>query len=151
MGGCNRGATETESAYRAGVPRFPDDEGVVTDVNFERLTIDGQRKYEISQDVESFSTYDGTILSLLVHKNRYAQLGLDGKTVVWISGIGLVLEDKTVVYVGEVSKADEKRLIFKDGTVLQLHPRVSTPPAAGQRIKALILPDKHQIVEVVAQ
>lgn len=151
MVGCNAAVNQEKGAYRAGVPRFPDAEGIVTDINFERLTLDEKDKYEISREVESFSTYGGEIMSLLLHRGRYAQVGLDGRTVAWISGIGLVLQDGSVVYVGVVSKADKKRVIFEDGTVLQLNPRVSTPPSPGQRVKAIILPGKHQIVEVVEQ
>lgn len=147
---CNRSA-EPQSVYQKGKDRVPKDEGVVTDVNFERLTLDRDRTYQISEEVESFSSYNGEVMPLLHHKNHYAQIGVhEGKVVSWIAGIGLVLEDGFVVYNGTVKSADKKRLVFEDGTVLQMSVRAYIPEK-GERVKATILPAKHQVVDVVQQ
>lgn len=148
---CRRGP---ELIFGSG-PRFPDDEGLVTDVNFQRVELDDERRYEIRQDVQSFSTYDGSVTPLLHYKDRYVHLGLDDdKRVQWVAGIGLVIggDPPTVVYNGVVSKADKKkhRLIFKDGTVLTVAKQVELPEP-GLKISAKIQPFKRVIVEIVLQ
>lgn len=145
-----------ENVFQEGRPRIPSDEGIVTDINFERVQLRGEATYEIDREVQSFSTYDGSVIPLLHHKDRYVQLGLDGdKRVAWIAAIGLVLqgESPTVVYNGVVLEVDEKekRLVFEDGTVLHYTPKITALPEKGQRIKATINPAKQQVVEIAAQ
>lgn len=152
LGGCGR--QEQRDQVFGTQARFPDDEGVVTDINFERLVLDEARRHDISPDVQSFSTYDGTVTPLLHHKGRYVQVGLDDKDrVEWVAGIGLVLQqdNPVVIYNGVVERVDSRRgVIFRDGTVLKLSSRV-TPPEPGLRVKATIDPDKGQVVEIVPQ
>lgn len=153
-GACNGDPGQKESVFESG-PRFPDDEGVATDVTFERLILDGRRRYEIKQTVQSFSTYDGTITPLVFWKNRYVHVGLDDeKKAEWIAGIGLIIEGDVphVVYNGVVDKVDAKKreLIFRDGTVLKMT-AIVTAPEPGTRIKATISPVKRGIIEIVQQ
>lgn len=154
LAGCGQG--QPENLFRHGVARFPDDEGVVTDINFDRVELRDGPVYEILKDVQSFSTYNGKVVPLLHHKGRYIQVGLDEEErVEWIAGIGLVLpgESPTVVYNGVIEKIDKskRRIVFEDGTVLKYSASVKSFPEPGQRVKATISPPKQQIIEVVPQ
>lgn len=138
-------------------PRFPDAEGVVMDISFKEVTLDEGRRFEILEDVQSFSTYDGSITPLLHLNGRYIHAGLDNsKRVEWVAGIGLVIgadsPDVGVVYNGVVESIEKgkRRVIFEDGTVLTLAKQVELPER-GQRVSAKIQPFKRTVVEIVLQ
>ena len=150
LGACR---TENEPAPKeifGSGPRIPDDQGIATGVDFERITLDDKRSYNISSEVQSFSTYDGTVTPLLHHKGRYVQLGLEKREVEWVAGIGILQADQTVFYNGTVEKVDRKTLTFEDGTVLKMT-NVVQAPGVGQRIRARIAPAKQGIIEIVPQ
>lgn len=150
--GCSREpATQSpESVFGKG-PRFPSDEGVVTEIDFERVVLEGPRGYKISPEVQSFSTYNGKVIPLVHHKGRYIQLRLDNerRLVIWISVIGQVIPQPAgprVTYVGVFEKVDDKRrAVFKDGTVLKLGDEV-TAPEAGQRVGVRIDSARREVV-----
>lgn len=133
--------------------RFPDDEGIVADVNFARIVLDERRSYKISAEVASFSTHNGAVIPVLSWKGKYVHVGLDGKTAVWIAGIGLPdrsVGPPVVHYTnGLFLRVDSRRrAIFADGTVLKLARGVNTPPPKTT-VTARIDPAKHLVIEMV--
>lgn len=133
-----------------GSPRFPDAEGVVTSVTVRQLTLDGGRVYDVSKKLQSFSTYTLETVSLLQRKGQYVQVGLHGRTVVWIGTIGAPLPQNppVVYYLGTLVKVDQGRLVFRDGTVLRLGPSVTTPTKSGL-VRVEIDPSQHVVRQVV--
>ena len=136
-----------------GRPRYPDVEGVVEQISFEGITLDGGRSYEVRNDLQSFSTYDLGAVPMLHRLGQYVQLGLDGKKVAWMAGIGVVVRGAgppVVYYNGVLVRLDGDRAIFRDGTVLRLAGGVRSPVERGlvraeidpavHRVRALVLP-----------
>jgi hypothetical protein len=117
-----------------GSPRYPDDEGVVTSIDFDRVTLDGARTYGVSKNLRSFSTYDRSLEPMLNRERQYVQIGLSGKTMVWMAGIAAVIPARPprVYYTGTLVRVDkERRVIFQDGTVLRLAAGVQPPVRRG--------------------
>ena len=150
LGACREGA---ERLVLDGRPRVPDVEGVVEQISFERITLDGGRSYEVRKDLQSFSTYDLAAVPMLHRLGQYVQLGLSGKKVAWMAGIGVVVRGAgppVVYYNGVLVRLDGDRAIFRDGTVLRLADGVTSPVDQGlvraeldpalHRVRALVLP-----------
>lgn len=116
-----------------GSPRFPDDEGVATTVELERITLDGKRTYAVSRDLRSFSTYDMKLEPMLNRRGQYVHVGLEDRRVVWMAGIAAVVpgDPPRVFYSGRLKAVDDGRAIFADGTVLTLQPGVVSPVSDG--------------------
>lgn len=134
-------------------PRFPDDQGVVTSVDLESLTIENKRSYTISREVESFSTYNQEIIPLLRWQGRYVHVGTEGDEVVWIAGIGVVDDSREIPVVhytnGLLRRIDnKKRAIFADGTVLRLDKPLGRPPL-NERMSMDIDAARHVVIGVV--
>lgn len=135
--------------------RFPHDQGVVTDIDFESVQLDGSRKHPINREVQSFSTYNGKVTALLSWKNKYVHVGLDeSKTVIWISGIGVVdrnVDPPIVRYAnGLLKRIDSKRnAIFADGTVLKLAKDMQIPPTpVNHRFHVKVDPSTHEAFDM---
>ena len=151
IGACSQ--SEPQAAWVDGVARFPDDQGLATDVTFERIRLDDERSYEVPRDIESFSTYNGDIVPLVQLEGRYIQIGLrEGAVVEWVASIGVIQEGDpaTVVYVGIVEEVEGKDVIFQDGTVLQLSGAVDDPEV-GERYKVTVHVGKKQVMELTPQ
>lgn len=127
-----------------GSPRVPDAEGVVVEVSDEELVLDGDRKFDVSDDLMAFSTYSLETIPLAQRKGQYVQVGLDGETVEWLALIGEPLEDR-VYYTGELEEIDGEQLVFADGTVLTLADGVK-PPVEKGRMRAVVDPKKHVVI-----
>jgi hypothetical protein len=136
-----------------GRPRIPDVEGVVEQVSFEKVTLDGGRSYGVRKDLQAFSTYDLAAVPMLQRSGQYVQLGLDGMKVAWMAMIGEVVRGAgapVVFYNGVLLRLEGDRAIFRDGTVLQLADGVTSPVGTGfvraeldpslHRVRALVLP-----------
>jgi hypothetical protein len=127
LGACSsdKGVLESDE------PRLPDDVGIVSDATLDRIQLDGERAYEIREDVESFKTRSHAITALLSWEGKYVHVGLDeDEKVRWIAGIGTVSGDpKTVFYSGVLERfdGDSRRAFFEDGTVLRLAAGVDAP------------------------
>lgn len=123
----------------------------MTEVDLSRIVLDGNKKFEISPEVQSFSTYNRTVIPLLTWEGKYVHIGLEDKTVVWIAGIGPVDTSQNpplVYYTNSVYL--EKRgssAIFLDGTVLRLAEGVEVPPSETI-VKATIDPAKHVVIDL---
>lgn len=145
------GCTEAEPITER--VRFPDDEGMVTDMTLERVQLGGDRTYRISSRVESFRSRSHEVTSLLFWEGKYVQVGLDGNDeVAWIAGLGTVTntEPPLARYSGvfvEVD-ADTGRAVFEDGTTLALAGGVE-PPEPGREVAVTIDPTERMVIEVV--
>jgi len=149
LAGCSK-----SDAHRLGLdgrPRIPDAEGVVEGISFERITLDGGRSYGVRKDLQSFSTYDLAAVPMLQRLGQYVQLGLNGKKVAWMAGIGVVVRagaPPVVYYNGVLLRRDGGRAVFRDGTVLQLAAGV-TPPVEQGLVRAEIDPALHRVRALV--
>jgi hypothetical protein len=124
-----------------GSPREPDGAGIVAEIaeDFSTIEIDG-RTFAIAEDLQSFSSIDGSTQPLRRRLDQYVHVGLDGDTVVWIAGIGSVVtaaERDVVLYQGTVAAAADDSFAFEDGTVLELADGVDSPEV-GVRVIATI-------------
>ena len=151
LAGCAK--SDSNRLVLDGRPRPPDVEGVVEKISFERVTLDGGRTFEVRKDLQSFSTYDLAAVPMLQRLGQYVHLGLDGKKVAWMAMIGEVVRGSgapVVYYNGVLVRLDGDRVIFRDGTVLQLADGVTSPVEAGfvraeldpalHRVRALVVP-----------
>jgi len=150
LAGCTK--DDSDQLVLDGRPRVPDVEGVVEQISFEKITLDGGRSYGVRKDLQSFSTYDLAAVPMLQRSGQYVHLGLDGKKVAWMAMIGEVIEGaaSVVYYNGVLLRLEGDRAIFRDGTVLQLADGVISPVGTGfvraeldpslHRVRALVLP-----------
>jgi hypothetical protein len=133
-----------------GSPRVPDDEGVVTSADFKHITLDGKRTYKVSESLAAFSTYTLKAVPLLGRLQQYVQIGVKGKTMVWLASIGSVVKASPggadrdrVLYTGIVRRRlDDEHLMFRGGTVVRVR-KGSVVPAAGRQVRAEIDPSTH--------
>ena len=99
--------------------RIPDLEGVVSAADATSVVIDG-RRYRLTEDVASVSTY--TLDAVPVRLDTFVHAGLDDDTgrVRWIATIGLVsdTEPPRVRYTGRLVSVIDGRAVFVDGTAL---------------------------------
>jgi hypothetical protein len=149
LGACGRGGSDGPAVKLDGSPRYPDDEGVATTVTANEVVLDGGRHYTVSDKLVSFSTYDHSVQPLVGFAKQYVQVGLKGKQVVWLAGIGAVVPGRpgaapSVYYTGQPQRVDAKqRIVFADGTVLQLAPGVQAPSTSA--VQARIDPASHRV------
>lgn len=130
--------------------RIPDVEGVVMEVGPSGLTLDGGRNFEISPNVESFTTQSHDSTPLSTWKNRFVQLGVADKQVIWIAGVGIVAgEPEQVLYTGKFQKAQGGRAYFADGTTLKLGS--AKPPSKPGPVAVVIDPNSRRIKSITAQ
>jgi hypothetical protein len=147
--GCSK--SDSHQVVLDGRPRTPDVEGVVEQVSFEKITLDGGRSYEVRKDLQSFSTYDLAAVPMLQRSGQYVHLGLDGKKVAWMAMIGEVIEGPSspvVFYNGVLLRLEGDRAIFRDGTVLQLADGVTSPVGTGF-VRAELDPSLHRVRSLV--
>jgi hypothetical protein len=150
IGGC-RGGGGGHRVVLDGRPRYPDAEGVVEQISLARITLDGGRSYGVRNDLQSFSTYDLAAVPMLQRQGQYVQVGLTGKKVAWMAGIGVVVRTgapPVVYYNGVFVRRDGERAIFRDGTVLRLAAGV-TPPVEQGLVRAEIDPALHTVRALV--
>jgi hypothetical protein len=131
-----------------GRPRVPDDEGVVVSVSRARLVLDDGRSYRIGPDLQSFSSQTMQAVPILQRKGQYVHVGADGHRARWVAAVGDVVRgDPDVVYfTGRVRSVEDRRLIFRDGTVLRLAPGVESPSPGF--VIATIDPRRHLVTTV---
>lgn len=149
------GCTGSEPIDHREEVRFPDDQGIVTAVNFDEITLDGERSFPISDEVDSFTTRGHDTTPLVHWQDRYVHIGIDADgLVIWVAGIGIVVEEddaRVVLYTGVFEGLDEDgNAIFQDGTVLRLAEGIE-PPGVGDEAAARIDADTDQVIELNAQ
>jgi hypothetical protein len=136
----------------SGVARVPDDAGIVTDATLERIQLDHKRNYALDPKVESFTTRNHNIQSLLSWPGKFVQIGLTkSRKIIWIAGIGTVVQGPTptVYYSGIVTRHDASRhrVYFDDGTVLTTEDAVHVPPK-GQQVVCSIDPSNGLVTKL---
>lgn len=114
---CDR---QPESVLDRG-PRIPDHEGVVTEIDFQNVVLDGKTKLPISQEVESFTAAQHKVTAIVHWKSWYVHVGRNGDgEAAWISGLSLAPPDtKTVQFPTTYLRIEDGRLVMKDGTTLK--------------------------------
>lgn len=135
-----------------GEPRIPDDEGVVTNLTVEKVTLDGERTYRVSKDLIAFSPSTLKLERLVKHLGQYVHVGLDGKTVVWMSGFGAVLPDDDTAhafYTGVVEAFEGHRITFTDGTVMRVHGALENP-GPGRQVQVQIDAEQRRVTAFIA-
>jgi hypothetical protein len=136
-----------------GRPRFPDDEGVVTEISTASITLDGSRTYQVSDRLAAFSTYTRQLEPMLGRDGQYVQIGVDGDTMIWMAGIGSVvaLDPPSAFYIGAldeiVERDGDRHAVFVDGTALRLAQGVDADEGTG-RLQARIDVSRHEVVEL---
>ena len=140
LAACGGGSSASAPAVALdGSPRVADDAGRLTEIadDFSTITLDGERRYVVDPELISFSTVDGSIQPLLRWRGQYVQVGVDDDTVTWVGGVAAVVDvpgDDPVVYFTDVLvAAEDRRLVFRSGTVLDAADGVeppSVPPVA---------------------
>ena len=133
-----------------GRPRYPDTQGVVERVDVHRITLDGGRTYSVSRSLQSFSSMSLQTVPLLQRRGQYVQIGLRGHTMVWIAAIGSVVRlpsQHVVFYNGQLAATPPHRIVFRDGTVLDLAGGVTSPVRTGF-VRAEIDPSTHRVRRV---
>ena len=118
---CARGGGDGGFALD-GSTRVPDDEGIVTAVDLESVTLDDERTYDVDRDLASFSAIDLSTVPLLFTEGQYVQVGTDGDRLVWLSALAKPLagDRPLVVFTGEVELVADGTVEFDNGTVLRL-------------------------------
>lgn len=153
---CSGGATSsgpTTAVPLDGTPRYPDAEGIVVDIadDFSTITLDGDRTFGIDDNVQSFSTLDGSVQQLLRREGQYVQVGLEDGSVRWMAGIAAVVrapgQPPVVYYSGNLVEVRGEHAVFEDGTVLTLSEELDAPPT-GARYTATISADEHVVISL---
>lgn len=149
VGGCGGGGGD-DGLVLDGSPRVPDDEGVATALDRQGLTLDGERTYELSDELASFSTSTLAAEPFIQRRGQYVQVGLAGDTVVWMAGFAAVLPvagTDSVFYTGTYENQVEGRATFADGTTLRVADGVQ-PLEPGTEVQAQIDATTHEIIAV---
>jgi len=135
-----------------GRPRHANDEGVVTAVSREKLTLDGKRTYRVDRHLQSFETTTLKVMPLLTRTGSYVQIGQDHGKVMWIASYTLVVnrpdQPPTAFHTGTLARGKSGQVVFSDGSVLRVGPGVVVPDA-GRRARAEIDVASHRVRAVV--
>lgn len=152
MSGCARSPATPEPAVRLdGTARVPDDEGIATSLSRERITLDGERTYRVSDELRSFSTYTRELEPMIGRRGQYVQIGLDDGEMVWMAGVARVLDidgEPAVFYTGRFREAADGRFVFRDGTTFAPAKGVRAPGTRSD-VTVRIDPRRHEIVEIL--
>ena len=151
--GCGFGGGGEEELRLDGSARYPDDQGIATELAFDSITLDGERTYDVSDRLAAFSTATATLEPMLRRRGQYVQIGLDGDTMVWMAGVAAVVrlpQGERVFYNGTLREVDDDgRLVFVDGTVWEVAKGVDrTAVEPDARLQLEIDPSKHQVVVI---
>lgn len=133
-----------------GTARFPDDEGIATALDRNSITLDGSRRYKVSDQLRSFSTYTRELEPMIGRLGQYVQIGVVDDEMVWMAGVSRVVEiegEPAVFYTGRFREVSKGRFVFTDGTTFAVGPGVPTP-GNERPVTVRIDPTTHRIVEI---
>jgi len=149
LASCSSGGDDGPRFALDGSPRVPDDEGIVTAVDLESVTLDGDRVYDVDRGLVSFSAIDLSTVPLLFTEGQYVQVGTDGDEAKWIGTIAkpLASDPPRVVYSGAVDEVADDSVTFQNGTVLRVDDAVDADDLDG-RVQVWIDPRAKTITEV---
>jgi hypothetical protein len=151
-GACSTGSSSSsEPVVRLdGTARFPDDEGIATELDRRSITLDGKRTYRVSDQLRSFSTYTRELEPMLGRKGQYVQIGVIDGVMVWMAGVSRVIDvegEPAAFYTGRFRQAAKGRFVFTDGTTFAPAKGVR-PPGTEAPVTVRIDPVSHRIVEI---
>ncbi|MGQ0434040.1 MAG: hypothetical protein ACT452_16740 [Microthrixaceae bacterium] len=125
---CSSASSGVDPLRLDGSPRVPDAEGIASIARPDLIEVSGQQ-YKVSPDLIVFSTHDLSVTPLVRWEGSYVQVGLRGKTVVWLAGVAGIMtgEPPSADLSGQVASIDGDRLVLRGGTVLTLGGGVEAP------------------------
>lgn len=127
-----------------GTPRIADVEGRLVEVadDFSTLTLEGDRTYDIDDDLLAFAATDASVQPVLRLVDQYVQVGLDGDTAIWIGGISAVVDlpdtDPVSYFTDVLTEVEGPVATFRSGTVLTLSDGVEAPSELPAAVVATI-------------
>ena len=150
LASCGRGGGDDGFALD-GSPRVPDDEGIVTAVDHESVTLDGERTYDVDRGLASFSAIDLSTVPLLFAEGQYVQVGTDGDRLVWLSTIAKPLAGSRplVLLAGEVERVVDGTVELANGTVLRLDEALDVDALVGD-VQLGLDPRSKTVTEVLS-
>jgi len=154
LAGCGSDGDPGPGIRLDGSARYPDDQGIATELSFEQVTLDGKRTYKVSKRLAAFSTVTATLEPMLNREGQYIQIGVEGDTMVWMAGVAAVVrlpQGPRVFYTGTLRRVDDRgRLVFRDGTVWEVADDVEVPEArSGLQLQLEIDPAVHRVVRIL--
>lgn len=148
VAGCS---SSTDDTLRLdGTARFPDDEGIATALDRNSITLDGERRYGVSDDLRSFSTYTRDIEPMIGRKGQYVQIGVRDGEMIWMAGVARVVDvdgEPAVFYTGRFREVERGRFVFTDGTTFAPGKGVDRPGNRSE-VTVRIDPRTRRIVEI---
>jgi len=150
LASCGRGGDDDGFALD-GSRRVPDDEGIVTAVDLESVTLDDERTYDVDRGLASFSAIDLSTVPLLFTEGQYVQVGTDGDDLVWLSTFAKPLggDRPLVLFAGEVERVEDGEVEFDNGTVLRLDDAVDADALTGE-VQLALDPRSKTVTEVLS-
>jgi hypothetical protein len=150
---CSKGAPGPDLVLD-GRPHIPSDEGILSALSEHRLSLDSSRDYALSPKAVAFAALSLQKVPLGGRISQYVQVGLVGKTVVWVATFSAVIQlpgkPRVAFHIGTLKRIDEQhRAVFADGAVLRLDPAVVAPGPVPIRVRAEIDVASHSIRELV--
>jgi hypothetical protein len=131
-----------------GRPRHADAEGVMTAADSVRVIVDGHR-YVLARTVQVFSTSTLQPVSLVSRLNQYVQVGLRGKTAMWIALYSAVLtlpqQSEVAFHIGTLKSVKDREAVFQDGSVLKVASGVKPTTALPAQYRADIDVARHRV------
>jgi hypothetical protein len=135
-----------------GRPRYPDDEGVLRGLTRRELVLD-ERHYKVTENLQAFSASTMETVGLGNRLSQYAQIGVNGKTAVWIAMYSAVAQlpgrPALAFHIGTLSRVAKDRVVFKDGSVLKLRHNSRTPAQPGAVVRAEIDVKRHRVDKLI--
>lgn len=146
---CGPGEDPAPDIVLDGTPRHADDQGVVTKISLESLTLDGERTYPVSSKLKAFSTVTLELEPMLSRDGQYVLVGVADGKVVWMAGVAQVVPGtpRRAFYTGTLEQVGDGRLVFRDGTVLDLADGYRPPVEEGAVVVEIDV-DKRRVIRV---
>jgi hypothetical protein len=134
-----------------GTPRIADTAGVVREATTEAIELDDGRRFELSEHLLAFSTINAELLPIRGTVGQLVLIGVEDDFAVWVAVVSDVVSPKgkepAAFYQGRVVETDdERRVIFRDGTVLRLTAGLPVP-LRGALLQVEIDPETAAIRE----
>lgn len=150
LSSCGRGGGDDGFALD-GSARVPDDEGIVTAVDHDSVTLDGERTYDVDRGLASFSAIDLSTVPLLFTEGQYVQVGTDGDRLVWLSAIAKPLAGSRplVLLTGSVERVADGTVELENGTVLRLDVSLDADSLDGE-VQLGLDPRSKTVTEVLS-
>jgi hypothetical protein len=150
LAACSKGSSgpHARAVVLDGRPRYPDDQGILTAITGESLTVD-KHEYRVTENLQSFSASTLAKVSPADRVSQYVQVGVNKKTVVWIALYSAVIkragQRPVAFHIGGLVKASKQGLVFADGSVLRVSPTVTLPHDLPASVRVEIDVGRHRV------